>query len=391
MIFQGSRRVGAVSNGYFISCVAFMLLFYGVSVGINITGFALFLHQVGLAKMQIGNVLAMELAGNLLIAPLLPRLSEKFGILKIIIAALIIRNICLIMFATSSTLHMYMVWLFGFGMSGFCLFGSIQYWGTTLLDDSRRAVMLSVMNVAFGSGIAVGVGALFFKTHDISLEIFQLSALFSGLILLPLLLIKKSVPVLVPTNHNVMPSKIINNALIPILCGLVANYILLSLCNFAVLYAIENGVEYHMAILINLYMVAGNLLLTVPIGFVLDKSANKILPLVILLLILCICVALIAFVITSTVLTAIVFVLISAATGSIYVIGLSMISSKFQKQNLAMANTVMLMMNAVGGFAGVSVTGAATAYWGSQGLIISVFVLVFFFLLFVIYSLNNDK
>ena len=143
--------------------------------------------------------------------------------------------------------------------------------------------------------------------------------------------------------------------------------------------------------MINIYMIAGNILFTVPIGMLLDRF-NKYVSLIIILICMVASIAAIPFVITSKVLTIIVFLTLSAATGSIYVIGISMLTDKFRTQNLVMANTVMLMMNAIGGFAGVSATGAAIEYWGNQGLIISLFVLIFFFLLFVVYSLNGkDK
>jgi MFS family permease len=147
---------------------------------------------------------------------------------------------------------------------------------------------------------------------------------------------------------------------------------------------------YKDAIMINAYMIAGNILLTIPIGMALDRF-NKIGSLVAILIATAMAIAAIPFVITSKMLTIIVFLILSAATGGIYVTGISMLTDKFHTKNLVMANTVMLMMNAIGGFAGVSATGAAIQYWGHQGLIISLFVLVFFFLLFVVYSFNGKE
>jgi len=120
---------------------------------------------------------------------------------------------------------------------------------------------------------------------------------------------------------------------------------------------------------------------------VLDRF-NKSISLIVILIFTVAAIAAIPFVITYKILAILVFLAVSAATGSIYVIGISMLTDKFRAQNLVMANTVMLMMNAIGGFAGVSATGMAIEYWGNQGLVISLFVLIFFFLLFVIYSLN---
>ena len=375
---------------YTIVIISLILVFYGVSVGINLTGFALFLNQSGFSKIQIGHILSMELAGNLMIAPILPKISEYFGIFKVMFVALIIRSICLIMFAESSIIAQHMMWLFGFGVSGFALFASIQYWGASIARGVHKSTIISLFNVAFGVGIACGIVFLLFRPEKISSEHFYISVIFSAVIFFPILFFRNLMPADSGKIVHIAPSKIIQYAQIPILCGLVANYILLALGNFVVLYAIEHGVVYKDAIMINAYMIAGNILLTIPIGIALDMF-NKIASLVVILIVTALAVAVIPFVITSKMLTIIVFLILSAATGGIYVVGISMLMDKFRAQNLVMANIVMLMMNAIGGFAGVSATGAAIQYWGHQGLIISLFVLIFFFLLFVVYSLNSKE
>ena len=387
MVFRQQALNNNGSKSYVIAVIALILMFYGVSVGINITGFALFLNQEGFSKMQIGNILSMELAGNLMIAPILPKISEYFGIWKVSIVALISRSVCLIFFANANGIQEYMIWLFGFGMSGFALFASVQYWSTTIADGARKSTIISIFNVAFGMGIACGIVFLLFRSDVILSDLFYTSVVFSAIILLPIFLSRNLVPVHGEQTVHAAPSKIIYYAQIPILCGLVANYILLALGNFIVLYAIEHGVEYKDAIMINIYMIAGNILFTVPIGIVLDRF-NKSISLIVILIFTVAAIAAIPFVITYKILAILVFLAVSAATGSIYVIGISMLTDKFRAQNLVMANTVMLMMNAIGGFAGVSATGMAIEYWGNQGLVISLFVLIFFFLLFVIYSLN---
>ncbi len=392
MIFQPAKvEIDSKSKNYFIYCIAFIMLFYGVSVGINVTSFALFLHQMELPKSQIGSILAMELAGNLLIAPLFPKFCEKYGLFIVILASLVVRNLALIAFPMSTNVEMSMISLFMFGVGGFCLFAAMQYWGTSLLDDKKRTTMIAVMNVAFRTGIALGVGLLFVKASKISIDLFHTSALFASVIIIPSILIRESMPALSPRTYYTPPSKIIKHALVPIICILVSNYVLLALSNFVVIYAIESGVEYRQALLINIYMVAGNLLFTIPISMILDKLQSKIGALIVTLIIMCSSTLLIPFIINNHYLTIAVFFIISAGIGTIYVIGVSMISAKFKKHNLATASTIMLIMNAVGGFAGVSTTGSAIEYWGNQGMIISVSVLILFFLLFVIYSLNHDE
>lgn len=375
---------------YNIAPIALILLFYGMSVGINLTGFALFLDQKGFSKVQIGNILSMELAGNLIIAPFLPKISEYFGLFKVIITALLIRSCCLLMFAESSIISHHMIWLFGFGISGFALFASIQYWGASAASGPNKSMIIGSLNVAFGCGIASGVIFLFLKTDKIVSEVFYISSSFSIVIFLLIFLMRKFIPEKVERIAHVGPSKIIKFAQIPILCGMVANYILVAASNFIALYAMANGVVYADAIIINVYMIAGNILFTIPIGMIIDRY-NKIVSLMVILVIAVAAIASIPFVLFSKMLTMVTFLALSGAIGGVYLIGLSMLTDKFRAQNLETANIVMLVMNAIGGFAGVSATGAAIGYWGNNGLILSLFMLIFFFLLFVIYSSNNAE
>lgn len=346
---------------------------------------------MGFAKSEVINILAMELAGGLLIAPLFPRFCEKFGVFGVIIASLILRNICLIAFPVAPNMHITMLYFFGFGAGEFCLFAALQYWYTSLLTNESRSTMIGVINVAFRTGIAVGVGLLFTKYSNASAEIFYTSALFASVIILPAFLVKNSMPLTPPKTHYTAPSKIVKYAIIPILCLLVSNYALVALRNFAIVYAIESGVEYNDALMINIYMVTGNLLLTIPISMLLDRLRNKMMPLIVALIIMCVSIAIMPLVINNHYLTIAIFVAISGGVGTIYVIGVSVVSAKFKGDNLATANTVMLMMHSIGGFAGVSITGAAIEYWGNQGMVISISILLLFFLLFVIYSLKHHE
>ncbi|MEY3197026.1 MAG: hypothetical protein RLZZ59_394 [Pseudomonadota bacterium] len=374
-----------------VVAISFALVVYGISSGINLTGFALYLDSMDFSKIQIGKILAMELAGNLVIAPLFPRLLSFLGVIKTIVLMLLLRALCLITIFSSVSVTAYMAWLFVFGITGFSLFAAIQYWGARISQVRDRATTLSIFNVSFGIGIALGIWYLMSFSDHISSELFYTSALVSLLIILPILFIYKNAPDSESDRHSVvMTSKLINHALIPILCGMVANYILLSLSNFIVLYAIDHGLQYSSAVGINIYLIAGNILLTIPIGIIVDKVDN-IKSLIVMLIVIIISVLFIPFVISNQILSILIFVIISGATGGVYIIGLSMISERFFGADLTMASTVMLMMNAIGGFSGVSATGAALEYWGREGIILSISVFVFFFLLFVIYSLNNEK
>jgi MFS family permease len=386
MVFRQQIVNNNGSNFYIITAIALVLLIYGMSVGINITGFALFLDRMGFSKMQIGNILAMELAGNLMIAPIFPKLLLYLGTLRTMVLMLIVRGISLMLFSWSTTSESYMIWLLIFGISGFSLFATVQYWGASIAQTGNKATILSIFNGAFGGGIACGIGYLVVSSQNVSEILFQVSASISCLILVPLFLAKRYIPVIDFPAIQIVPSKIIKNAQVPIVCGMVANYILLSLSNFIVLYTIDHGVDYSSAVSINIYMIMGNILFTIPLGMIIDKYSK-----VVLLIIMLIAVLAVPFIIHSIILRIIVFLSISAATGGIYVIGLTMISERFMAHNLSMANTVMLMMNAIGGFAGIASTGAAVEYWGNEGVIISIVTLVFFFMLFVIYAINNDE
>lgn len=391
MIFQPSPvKMNDRSNNFFVYIIALVLLFYGVSVGINITSFSLYLHQMGIPKSQISNILSMELTGILIAAPIFPKLCEKYGVTYILMGSLILRGLAIIAFPMSANLKLNMLFLLISGLGSFCTLTAIWFWGASLLKDGSRATMVAIMNVAFSSGIAIGIGTLFLKANRMPVDLFKTSALFSMFIVPAIYFVKDSAPILPKSSNYTPPSKLIKYIMVPIISMLAANYLLLSLSNFAVVYAIKSNVPYNEAIVLNLYMLAGNLILTIPAAFILDRIKSKQSFLSSVLVLICMSFIMIPFVIGIPKAPMILFGLLSSLIWLVLVYSISVVSAKFRNYNLLAATTILSIMHSMGGYAGVASTKAAVEYWGNQGLIISIAVVALFALLYVINKASEE-
>lgn len=391
MIFQPSSvKMDDKSKNFFVFVIALILLFYGVSVGVNITSFSLFLHKMGIPQSQISNILSMELTGILIAAPIFPKLCERFGITYVLIGSLILRCLAIIAFPMSENLKLNMLFLLISGLGSFCTLTTIWFWGASLLKDGTRSTMIAIMNVAFASGIAIGIGALFLKANKMPVDLFKTSALFSVFIVPAIYFVKDSAPILPRNTSYTPPSTLIKYIMLPVISMLAANYLLLSLNNFAVVYAIKSNVPYHEAVVLNLYMLAGNLILTIPAAFILDKMKSKHVFLSIILTLICLASVGMPFVIGIPKAPMILFGLLSSLIWLVLVYAISIVSAKFKNHNLLAATTILSIMHSMGGYAGVSATKAAVEYWGNQGLVISMAIVSLFVLLYVINTSSEE-
>lgn len=385
MIFQPNLlKIEDKSKIFFIYAIALILLFYGVSVGINITSFSLFLHQMGVPKSQIANILSMEIIGSLIAAPVFPKLIERYGTFVILTSALIIRAIAVMAFPMVANLKFNMICLLISGLGSFCVISAIWFWAASLLKDRARSVMIAIVSVAYSVGIAIGIATLFLKAAKLPIDLFKTSTLFSVIILAPIYLVKNSMPILPKGSESSPPSKLVKYMMIPIIAMLTANYLLSSYNNFGIVYAVKNNIPYNQAALINIYMLAGNLLLVMPAAILLDRIKNKHSFLSIILTIICMISIMMPFVIRMEYAPMFIFGALSSLIWLVVVYSISVVSSKFKGQNLLTATTILSVMHSIGGYVGVVATKASTQYWGNQGLIISTAIVALFVLLYVI-------
>lgn len=384
MIFQTNiSKINDSSGNISIYLLASIMLFYGVSIGINVTNFSLFLHQMGIAKSQITNILSLELTGSIIAAPIFPKICKKYGTYLTLTISLSIRAITLFIFPLSGDLKFSMLCLFFSGFGGFGAITALWFWASSILSDKNRNTMIAIIYVAYRTGVAIGVGMLLFKANKLSIDLFKTSALFSAAIIVALYFIKDSIPNIENNNKYTPPSKLVKYIMIPVICIMSANYFLLALSNFSVIYAIKSNLPYREAAFINIYMLLGNLMLTVPIAMILDKIGNRTIPILGLICISCI---LIPFTIHMEYLPMISFGILSSLISMLFISSISIVSAKFSDHNLLSSLTLMFIMYSIGGHSGINVTKSLMEYWGNQGLIISIATISLFVILYIIYS-----
>jgi hypothetical protein len=149
--------------------------------------------------------------------------------------------------------------------------------------------------------------------------------------------------------------------------------------------------DYASAIRLFYYFVLGNLLITPLIALSMNKIGTRLSYLIISILSLSILFGAMHFALNIAFLSPIIFILIGGLVGIVFVIAIDEIGAKFSARDLLMGIIIISLMNKLGGYSGIFVTGAALEYWGGAGFTIAIGVVTFFFLLYIVYHLNNEK
>ena len=345
MIFQKqSVNLDNKSKKFFIYVISIILLFYGISIGINLTSFSLFLYQMNIPKSEISNILSLELIGTLVAAPFFTKLCEKFSIFLILSSSLILKILSIIVFPIAEDIKLNMICLFFAGAGNFGAICSIWFWVSSILPLNKKATIIALMQVAFSIGVAIGIGTLLFKASKMPIDLFKTSALFSSIILIPIFLYKNAIPNFIRLRDYPAPSKIIGYVMIPLIIIVISNYLAFSLNSYGIVYAIKSNIAYRNAALINIYMLLGNIIFTVPAAFLIDKTKSTSLAISIILASICLISIATPFTISMAYAPMIIFGMISPLVTLLFVIGMSTIYTKFSSNNLLSAITIAFLL-----------------------------------------------
>ncbi|MDX1924356.1 MAG: MFS transporter [Rickettsiaceae bacterium] len=398
MIFQSGQNL-SYQNGNlpiydkktFKNLVAFSLacFFYGISAGINLASFALFLSKYKLPTAEITGILSVELIGNLCMAPFMVLLTRKLGIIRLVLISLILRNIFLLIFAFGGNIILWEIGMFGFGLFGFSLYSAIFQRINIIALNTYRGTYLSIASVLFGLGISLGPIFLSFMEIGLSSYTFVVSALASFLMILPIGFVDeiKNEKTYVRTLGI---AKIIKYSHIPIMCAIASQFVFFSIVEFLPLYTLEFDKGHSEAYMLLSYFSLSGLILGIPIGMFIDKYDRVK---IIMFFALCIAtfIQLIPFAMNDSIMIFLVFSPLSACINGTIIAGLAILGDKFRGDDFVAANSTTQAMSMIGGYAGILGTGRAIDVVGGDGLIFSVasVFLVFFAMLIAENYLSN--
>lgn len=386
---DSDRGIFEFETFYPLLMISLACILYGLSVGINMSNFSLFLSDYSLTAKDITQILSKELLGNILIAPFILFFTSRFGHFKLIIFALIVRNLALFNFILADNFYNLEISMFIFGIGGFALYVCIFQWVNNLADNAFRATYLSIVSFAFGLGISIGpVIILLFKLTDSSL-IFGLSIGFSSLMVFPIMMVKKFSPQILKQS-NIRISKIISYAYIPMICAISSEYIFYSISEFLPLYILGNGFNKNYAYLLSSYYSIAGLILSIPAGILMDKY-DRVKMIIIFSLLIIISIQLIPAFINNIPILMLVFIFLASSVNGVIIGGLAILGDKFRGDDFIFANSGVHALSTLGGFAGVSITGNAMSEMGDKGFIFSISSLFLVFLAMLVIEVYRRR
>jgi MFS family permease len=367
-----------------IFCIAIAAIFYGISIGINVSTFSLILDGAGFSKSKIGEILSSEMISTFFIAPFIPMMIRRLGIFKVISIALVVRNLFLVLFGYSTTQLMWSSSIFIFGAGGLLLVISFQIWINKITDQKNRATYFGILNASVAFGIAIGPILTGFLGMQANLACLILSSL-SCLMIFPILYGIREFAPKIQQEISLPFSQIVDKARIPIISGLLVDYIFFSLSTYIILYSVSNGASLGDSRILISYMVISKIFFDIPIGMIIDKFDRNF------VMLFCACGVLISAQLLPYVIGSKMIILLFAFWGSfvsgIYISAISNLGDNFRGNNLVTANSALFIMNSLGAYTGIYATGYAIDYFGDYGLIISISAVTSMFILLNIFSI----
>lgn len=386
---KSDKGIFEYQSFYPLLMLSFACILYGLSVGINISSFSIFLNNSGMSSDKITLILSKELIGNIAISPFVIILTSYFGVFILMIISLFVRNIALVLFGMGES---YDVWSYGmilFGCGGFILYVLIFQWVNYLARNEFRATYLSIASFAFGLGIALGpIMILYFDIIPGKLT-FIISIILSSMMIFPIIVISKFAPPNLK-QAQIKISKIINFAYIPMICVVTSEYLFYSLSEFMPLYILGNGFDYNYAYLVSAYYYASGLILSIPVGILIDRY-NRISAILLFALAILVAIQLVPMFLNNYIVLILVFIILSTSVNGVIIAGLSILGDKFFAEDFISANSTVHALSTLGGYAGITITGNAMTNIGDKGFIFSISSISLVFLAMIVIEAYKEK
>ncbi len=358
--------------------------FYGLSIGINVSNFSIFLLEYNLHTKLISEILSFEIIGNIAVAPFVLILCMRCGLYNLLVISLLLRNISLIIFSLSSDILLLKISMFGFGVGGFILYVLVFQWVNQLAKDERRATYISIASMTFGLGIALGPFLIAFLKIQDEFNIFNISAVLSLIMLIFTVRAKEYEPIL-PPFRRMSIYKLFIFAQVPVMCAVASEYAYFGISEFLPLFVMKLGKLKQEAYLLLGYFSLSGILLSIPIGMICDRFDRIRIIMVFSLIIIC-AVEVLPMVMSNFPLTLVVFTFLSASINGLIVITLAILGDKFVGEDLLVAGSAVHAISTIGGYAGITVTGNLMNKLGAKGFVFSFSSLFLVFLVLLLWE-----
>lgn len=360
---------------------------FGLTYSLSAPLIAFRLRDAGLDESWIGVNAAMHAVGVLLIAPVLPLLVARFGVRRLILAALLLAALVLVGFAASPAIWTWFVLRVLLGIASEMLFVLSETWTSHLSTEATRARSMAAYMVGMSLGFAAGP-LLLSATGVSGMVPFLAGAAPLAAAMLLIAAPQVMAPVFGPA-EGANPLRYLRLAPVAMAATMLNAAIETSGLSFLALYAMSLGWSEPRATHLLSAMMVGAIVLQLPIGWLGDRIDR--LRLVSALALLAAAGALIwPLVLGIPWLALLVVFLWGGLFVGIYTLMLTIVGSRFQGAELVGIYGVMGLLWGVGALIGPVLAGVAMDAT-RHGLPLFVALVCLLFLAFVVVNRKSPR
>jgi len=340
----------------------------GIAIGGMVPLIALTLEHRGVGSVLIGVNSAMTSFGVLVAAPLVPSIIRRLGAAEGIVIGLMLTAAAAIGLAWTENLALWIALRFLMGVGIVTQWVVSETWMQAIVTERRRGLVMSIYVTAIAAGFATGPVLLTLVGTEGVLPFL----VFGGMIAataLPIIPIRRWAPAMALGQRGSV-RRLLREAPTIAMAAVAVGMVDSAFFTFIPLYGLRIGLSHETAITLLTAVLAGNVVLQVPLGWVADRVNRRGL-LVALGLICCVGPAFAGWALTagSPLTYPVLFVWGGAAFG-IYTVGVTMLGERYRGGELAAANAAFVMAFEIANLTGPPVAGWAMEAWSPHGLMV---------------------
>ncbi len=328
---------------------------FGLTYGLSAPLIAADLTARGHKEIFIGLNAAMHAVGVLGIAPLLPKLSIRFGPRRLMLAALGSSAILMALFPVAPSIWLWFPLRLGLGIGAEILFVMSETWANDLSDDQSRGKVMAIYTAAQSLGFAGGPLLLSVITdHHLA---YAAGAAIAALAIVPL----ASKKIVAPASEDEEPAHALHYARMAPLATATAVLnaaVETAGLSFVALYAVGLGFSEASSLRLVSTLLVGAIVLQLPVGWLADKVDKRKLLVAFAALAAASALAWPWMLRSHAIAFAVVFVWGGLFVG-IYTVMLTLVGSRFRGPELVGVYSVMSVGWGTGALVGPAVAGMA--------------------------------
>jgi len=352
----------AINRNLVAACLSIAV--FGFSFGMTYPLLSLILESRGESPQMIGLNSAMMPLGILLFSAAIPFVCKTLGAKRTAIVCALITALLMISFKIFTSLAAWFVIRLVMGITTSILFVLSEAWIVSSATESQRgkvvAVYASVLSLSFAAGPAI-----ISQTGVEGWLPFVIGSVVLLLGVIPLLFIEEEA--LDQEQHNTA-SVFAFAPKAPLLLACVFAFAIFDAATLSLLpiYVMHNEQSEQIAALALTALIAGNIVLQLPIGYFCDKYSKR-LVLIACALITTVTLLLLPFTVTSWMMWP-VLIICGAAGYGVYTVALADLGDRFDGQELIAGSSAFATMWGVGALIGALMGGWAMESYGPDGL-----------------------